>query len=172
MTWTDSGLCRRILWFAWGNNQKESSSAYIEAIPPVDAPADWYICAQFAISIWNPTNPTVEKHQATSHRFYSGEADWGFTHFLNIRNSYLRSAHNNETVIAKGGNDTNITMYVRIIKDTTGVLWHNFKEYDSRKQTGYAGLRNQGATCYMNSLLQSLYFTNAFRKVPLVPNGS
>lgn len=26
------------------------------------------------------------------------------------------------------------------------------------------GLRNQGATCYLNSLLQSLYFTNAFRK--------
>lgn len=27
------------------------------------------------------------------------------------------------------------------------------------------GLRNQGATCYLNSLIQSLYFTNAFRKV-------
>lgn len=26
------------------------------------------------------------------------------------------------------------------------------------------GLKNQGATCYLNSLLQSLYFTNAFRK--------
>lgn len=26
------------------------------------------------------------------------------------------------------------------------------------------GLRNQGATCYLNSLIQSLYFTNKFRK--------
>lgn len=30
--------------------------------------------------------------------------------------------------------------------------------------TGYVGLYNQGATCYMNSLFQSLFFTNAYRK--------
>lgn len=36
--------------------------------------------------------------------------------------------------------------------------------YDSKKETGYVGLRNQGATCYLNSLLQSLYFTNSFRR--------
>lgn len=37
--------------------------------------------------------------------------------------------------------------------------------YDSKKETGMVGLKNQGATCYLNSLLQSLYFTPAFRKV-------
>lgn len=36
--------------------------------------------------------------------------------------------------------------------------------YDSKKTTGYVGLKNQGATCYMNSLFQSLYCTNYFRK--------
>lgn len=30
--------------------------------------------------------------------------------------------------------------------------------------TGYVGMKNQGATCYMNSLFQSLYCTNYFRK--------
>ena len=39
--------------------------------------------------------------------------------------------------------------------------------YDSRKETGFAGLKNQGATCYMNSLLQTLFNINQFRKVGL-----
>lgn len=164
-------LFRRVLYFPWGNNQKENSSAYLEAIPPEGAPADWYVCAQFALVLSNPTNPTKHRHLAASHRFYAGETDWGFTGFLSVRGSYLRSAHNNDSPIAKGGNEANLTAYIRIVKDPSGVLWHNFRDYDSRKQTGYVGLRNQGATCYMNSLLQSLYFTNAFRKVFIFARG-
>lgn len=37
--------------------------------------------------------------------------------------------------------------------------------WDSKKHTGNVGLKNQGATCYMNSLLQTLFFTNQLRKV-------
>lgn len=40
--------------------------------------------------------------------------------------------------------------------------------YDSKKETGYVGLKNQGATCYMNSLLQTLYHIPYFRKVSVV----
>ena len=36
--------------------------------------------------------------------------------------------------------------------------------WDSKRETGFVGFKNQGATCYMNSLLQSFYFTNFFRK--------
>uniref|UniRef100_A0A0D3EUJ2 ubiquitinyl hydrolase 1 n=1 Tax=Oryza barthii TaxID=65489 RepID=A0A0D3EUJ2_9ORYZ len=40
----------------------------------------------------------------------------------------------------------------------------DFWNYDSKKETGYVGLKNQGATCYMNSLLQTLYHIPYFRK--------
>lgn len=37
--------------------------------------------------------------------------------------------------------------------------------YDSKAETGYVGLKNQGATCYLNSWLQTLFHINYFRKV-------
>jgi hypothetical protein len=41
----------------------------------------------------------------------------------------------------------------------------DYWNWDSKKETGFVGLKNQGATCYMNSLLQTLYHIPYFRKV-------
>jgi len=41
----------------------------------------------------------------------------------------------------------------------------DYWSHDSKKETGFVGLKNQGATCYMNSLLQTLYHLPFFRKV-------
>ncbi|KAH0788796.1 Clan CA, family C19, ubiquitin hydrolase-like cysteine peptidase [Histomonas meleagridis] len=37
--------------------------------------------------------------------------------------------------------------------------------HDSKKETGYVGLYNQGATCYMNSMLEALFHLPAFRRL-------
>lgn len=41
----------------------------------------------------------------------------------------------------------------------------NGYELSSRDSTGYSGLQNEGATCYINSMLQSLYCINEFRYI-------
>lgn len=85
------------------------------------------------------------------HLFYSKENDWGFSHFM---------AWNDILDVDKGYiKEDSITLEVWVSADAPhGVSW------DSKKHTGYVGLKNQGATCYMNSLLQTLFFTNKLRK--------
>jgi len=85
------------------------------------------------------------------HVFYSKENDWGFSHFLS-----WADIMDPEKAFVK---DDSIILEVWVSADAPhGVSW------DSKKHTGYVGLKNQGATCYMNSLLQTLFFTNQLRK--------
>ena len=118
--------------------------------------------------------------KAANHRFTADEGDWGFTRYAELRKLFASKWEDRDRPLVEN-NAANMTAYLRIVKDPTGVLWHNFLKcvpcqapsdradsaisYDSKKETGFVGLKNQGATCYLNSLLQSLYFTNAFRKV-------
>ncbi|KAI7896456.1 uncharacterized protein EV154DRAFT_239233 [Mucor mucedo] len=159
-----NGYPWRILLFPKGNNQKTATSIYLEIASPKEngLPDGWHICAQFALAISNPEDPTCYYPSSANHRFSSEEIDWGFTRFYDVEDLGQVSAAGKGPFLVN--NKTTISVYIRIVKDETGVLWHNFVNYDSRKETGYVGIKNQGATCYMNSLLQSLYCTNKFRK--------
>ncbi|KAI9847957.1 MAG: hypothetical protein M1837_001474 [Sclerophora amabilis] len=152
----------RVLFFPYGNNV-DFASFYLEQGFEDKPPEDWYACVQFALVLWNPNDPSIYTHHTAHHRFTADEGDWGFTRFAELRRLFHTRWEDADRPLVEG-DAANMTAYVRIVKDPTGVLWHNFVNYDSKKQTGYVGLKNQGATCYLNSLLQSLYFTNAFRK--------
>ena len=84
--------------------------------------------------------------------FTNQATDWGFTQFLPLQDALSNRAG---FVV----NDT-LVLTVRI-----GVQRDDHLHRLSRKQTGFVGLKNQGATCYMNSLLQYLYHIRHFRKV-------
>ncbi|PNS16491.1 hypothetical protein CAC42_225 [Sphaceloma murrayae] len=154
----------RILFFPAGNNASESVSFYLEqGFDQEQPPENWYACVQFMLVLWNPSDPTIYLHHEANHRFTQEEGDWGFTRFAEKSKIFATKFDDKERPLVEN-DSAKVTAYVRIIKDPTGVLWHNFNNYDSKKETGMVGLRNQGATCYLNSLLQSLYFTNAFRR--------
>ncbi|KXL41610.1 hypothetical protein M433DRAFT_6726 [Acidomyces richmondensis BFW] len=154
----------RILFFPAGNAASESVSFYLEqGFEDEKPPEDWYACAQFMLVLHNPTDPSIYIHHEANHRFTAEEGDWGFTRFADKNRIFAAKFDGADRPLVE--NDcAKMTAFVRVLKDPTGVLWHNFVNYDSKKETGMVGLRNQGATCYLNSLLQSLYLTGAFRK--------
>lgn len=154
----------RILFFPAGNAASESTSFYLEqGFADEKPPEDWYACAQFMLVLHNPNDPSLYIHHEANHRFTADEGDWGFTRFADKNRIFAAKFDGADRPLVENDSAT-VTAYVRVLKDPTGVLWHNFVNYDSKKETGMVGLRNQGATCYLNSLLQSLYLTGAFRK--------
>lgn len=62
---------------------------------------------------------------AANHRFNAEESDWGFTRFAEVRRLFAPQWDQKGRPMIE--NDAvNVTAYLRIYKDPTGVLWHNF----------------------------------------------
>lgn len=145
------GFSWQLLCFPKGN--KPGQLSLFLAVPDIEEqPANWQRSASFKLSVLSALGPEHDATKETQHTFQGMENDWGFNNFISrvdLENP-ARGLINEDTVRVK------VEIEVRVPEDFS---------YDSRKETGYVGLKNQGATCYMNSLLQTLYNINQFRKV-------
>lgn len=59
------------------------------------------------------------------HRFSAEESDWGFAKFMELHRLYQADPHTGEGPYLEA-DKLRITVFVRVVKDPTGVLWHNF----------------------------------------------
>ncbi|KAK9122991.1 hypothetical protein Sjap_012593 [Stephania japonica] len=141
----------RVLIFPKGNNV-DHLSMYLDVADSANLPYGWSRYAQFSLAVVNQMFGRLSVRKDTQHQFNARESDWGFTSFMPLSELYDpgRGFLVNDTMIVEA------EVAVRRVVD----YW----TYDSKKETGYVGLKNQGATCYMNSLLQTLYHTPYFRK--------
>ncbi|OVA00858.1 Ubiquitin carboxyl-terminal hydrolases family 2 [Macleaya cordata] len=141
----------RVLIFPKGNNV-DHLSMYLDVADSANLPYGWSRYAQFSLAVINQIHNKYTVRKDTQHQFNARESDWGFTSFMPLSELYDpgRGFLVNDTLIVEA------EVVVRKVVD----YW----TYDSKKETGYVGLKNQGATCYMNSLLQTLYHIPYFRK--------
>eukprot|EP00238_Polyblepharides_amylifera_P000665 CAMPEP_0196572050 /NCGR_PEP_ID=MMETSP1081-20130531/2168_1 /TAXON_ID=36882 /ORGANISM="Pyramimonas amylifera, Strain CCMP720" /LENGTH=1108 /DNA_ID=CAMNT_0041889233 /DNA_START=195 /DNA_END=3521 /DNA_ORIENTATION=- len=141
----------RVMMFPKGNNA-EHLSLYLDVANSADLPYNWSHFASFKLSIRSHFKDVQPVTKDANHQFTSRESDWGFTQFMSLADlhdpnkGYIQS----DCLV--------IDAHVSVRKQD------NFLQYDSKKETGFVGLKNQGATCYMNSLLQTLFHLPYFRK--------
>ena len=109
------------------------------------------------LNLWHTLNPAC-KYAETATTYFESQEDWGFSDILS----------NKDILMASSGWLVDDCLTIKtdvVVRPPTGE-W-----YDSKAETGYVGLKNQGATCYLNSWLQTLFHINFFRKVGFPSDG-
>lgn len=150
-SFTVGGYKWRVLLFPKGNNV-DYLSIYLDVADAPTLPYGWTRYAHFSLAIVNQYDTKLSVRKDTQHQFNARENDWGFTSFMPLQDAYdgNKGFLVNDTLVVEA--DVNVRKMV------------DYWAYDSKKETGFVGLKNQGATCYMNSLLQTLYHIPYFRK--------
>jgi len=149
--YSESTFIRTFTWriFVRQSISEDKFSVYIEPKPKILA-NNWSIFATAEITLIHPKDSKKNWTRILHRTFTFRTKDWGFRDFISIKDLYRDFIHLP---------DRTIRLQAIIHADPP-----RNAEWNSKEQTGYVGLRNNGATCYMNSFLQTIYFTKKLRK--------
>ncbi|CAI9095951.1 OLC1v1031998C1 [Oldenlandia corymbosa var. corymbosa] len=139
------------------NTNEDYLSIFLCVADSVNLPLDWSYPALYSLAIVDQIDDDRTVMQCESKRFSRLYSEGGFRYFMTLRE--LRNPNKGFLV--------NDTLLVKFKVEADSDEDEEVKDcwtYDSKKETGFVGLENQGATCYMNSLLQTLYHIPYFRK--------
>eukprot|EP00727_Mastigamoeba_balamuthi_P008267 m51a1_g4062 hypothetical protein (1362) ;mRNA; f:735008-740750 len=143
----------RLMVFPRGNKTDLFLGAYVEICNAAELKPGWQLHARFMIEATNHVDSLNTLRHECAHTFNAREMDWGWQTFVRLTELTDKSSG-----FIK---DDGVTLVASMEKLPDPPAFGSSSMYDSRNETGYVGLRNQGATCYMNSLLEALYHTTA-----------
>ncbi|GJQ10479.1 hypothetical protein GpartN1_g2270.t1 [Galdieria partita] len=147
----------RFLIFPKGNGTPHDLSLYLETCPLARRKLPLMNQAvKFCLILVNQKDAQKNIAKYADHKFTIAERDWGFREFVKLEliNRPEEGFLVNDCLL--------FTAQVTLVSEWE--LDNPVVDYNSRKATGYVGLKNQGATCYMNSLLQTLFHLGEFRR--------
>ncbi|KAJ3074779.1 hypothetical protein HDU98_010270 [Podochytrium sp. JEL0797] len=117
----------RILVFPTGNNGGDTLAVFLDSVTAAAEPKDsnWHMCLQFAIAVSNPDDESIFKHMTANHRYNPYELDWGFNQLIKL-NALTTPLEGASQAFVVDDDRLTISIFMKAIKDETGVLWHNF----------------------------------------------
>eukprot|EP01040_Poterioochromonas_malhamensis_P002309 gene2309-2454_t len=159
-----------IILLSWLVKTKDS---YLESIF-IDKIADFILHELLELTVTNPTATTISSSNAEDNKSIRPlitsdlcEKKFFYNVLEGMASSSSPSSSSSSTVLGKKLLNDLMNIHKSIFKPENNIIPTTMYEFspekENRSKYNYAGLRNLGSTCYMNSLLQILYNNTTIR---------